>query len=271
MLKKRINTITLSAIFLVVCFIPSSLLAELKPEVTSLGIENPKQVLFMGNSYLYYNNSLHNIAVRIARAADKENSKSYKYKSVTISGGYLSDQLHAMEGYVKPGAFGYDKPFDVVILQGYSNSQVVPEKRENFDKTVKQLDKIIKASGAKTALYMTHAYGEKHKKYDPAMIEGIRKGYLETGNEVGALVIPVGLAFDAAYESKPGIKLHMDYDGSHPTKLGSYLAANVVYASLYGKSPVGNTFREREPEIDEETATFLQNVAWDTVKSFYGW
>ncbi len=47
MLNKFINTITLSAIFLVFCFSPSFLLAELKPEVTSLDIVNPKQVLFM--------------------------------------------------------------------------------------------------------------------------------------------------------------------------------------------------------------------------------
>ena len=126
MFKKCRDTLVLSTVFWAICLIPSSLLAELKPEVTSLGIDNPKQVLFMGNSYLYYNNSLHNVALRIARAADKESSKSYKYKSVTISGGYLSAQLHAMEGYVKPGAFGYDKPFDVVILQGYSDSRNRP-------------------------------------------------------------------------------------------------------------------------------------------------
>ena len=249
--------------------IPASLLAEIKPEVTSLGIDKPKQVLFIGNSYLYYNDSLHNNAVRLARAADKENSKSYKYKSATISGGYLSD--HSMESYLKPGAFGYDKPFDVVILQGYSNIQTTPEKHEKFVKVVKEFDKLIKASGAKTALYMTPAYGEKHKKYNPDMLEMNRKGYLDAGNQVDALVIPVGLAFDAAYKKKPGIKLHKDYDGSHPTKLGTYLASCVVYASLYEKSPVGNTYHEREPEIDAETVTFLQTVAWDTVKSFYGW
>ena len=118
---------------------------------------------------------------------------------------------------------------------------------------------------------MTHAYSEKHKKYDPGMMEMIRKGYLETGNQVGALVIPVGLAFDAAYKNKPDVKLHKDFDGSHPDRLGTYLASCVVYASLYGKSPVGNTYLMREPEIDAETATFLQTVAWDTVKSFYGW
>jgi hypothetical protein len=247
--------------------IPVSSFSEISPEVTSIGINNPKQILFVGNSYFYYNNSLHNHVVRLAKAADPENAKSYNFRSATISGAYL--KYHPLESYLKPGALGYDKPFDVVILQGHSASQTTPEKHEAFVNTVKDFDKLIKNSGAKTALYMTHAYSQKHKKYSPDMIEMNRTGYLDAGNQVGALVIPVGLAFQAAYEKKPGIELQQEYDGSHPTKLGTYLAACVVYASLYEQSPVGNTYHGMIP-IDAETATFLQTIAWDTVKSFYG-
>lgn len=179
-------------------------------------------------------------------------------------------KYHPVENYLKPGALGYNKPFDVVILQGHSASQTTPEKHENFVITVKEFDKFIKESGARTALFMTQAYSEKHKKYNPDMMELNRKGYLDAGNQVGALVIPVGLAFQAAYEKRLGIKLQKDYDGSHPDKIGTYLAACVVYASLYEQSPVGNTYHMLEP-IDADTAIFLQTVAWDTVKSFYGW
>lgn len=268
-LQRMNRTVIFCSLVVLVALIPSSLFAEIKPEVTRLDIDKPTHVLFVGNSYLYYNDSLHNTAVRLARAADKENAKSYKYKSATISGAYLGD--HSIESYLQPGAFRYKKPFDVVILQGHSTAQTTPEKHENFVKKVKEFDQLIKASGAKTALFMTMAYTEKHKKYNPDMVEMNRKGYLDAGNQVGALVIPVGLAFDAAYKKKPGIKLHKDYDGSHPDKLGTYLASCVVYASLYGTSPVGNTYLMRAPEIDAETANFLQTVAWDTVTSFYGW
>jgi hypothetical protein len=48
------------------------------------------------------------------------------------------------------------------------------------------------------------------------MIRKIEDMYLSVGNEVGAFVIPVGLAFEEAYRQRPDIKLHKDYDGSHP-------------------------------------------------------
>ena len=92
--------------------------------------------------------------------------------------------------------------------------------------------------------------------------------YVSAGREVGALVIPVGLAFEEAYRQRPGIRLHQDYDGSHPELIGTYLAACVVYASLYGKSPVGNSY-DYNGRIDKETAAFLQKVADDTVRKFF--
>jgi hypothetical protein len=59
------------------------------------------------------------------------------------------------------------------------------------------------------------------------------------------------------------------YDGSHPSRAGTYLAAATVYAALYGRSPVGNNF-DAFGEVDTKTRLFLQQVAWDTVKQFYG-
>ena len=47
---------------------------------------------------------------------------------------------------------------------------------------------------------------------------------------------------------------------------GTYLASCVVFAALTGRSPVGNTYLA---DIDAQTATFLQNVAWETVQEYY--
>jgi hypothetical protein len=41
----------------------------------------------------------------------------------------------------------------------------------------------------------------------------------------------------------------------------------VVFAALTGRSPVGSSYIAG---IDAQTATFLQNVAWDTVQEYYG-
>ncbi|KPK16411.1 MAG: hypothetical protein AMJ67_14465, partial [Betaproteobacteria bacterium SG8_41] len=138
-----------------------------------------------------------------------------------------------------------------------------------FREKVIEFNKIITERGGKTALYLTHAHVEPHKRANPENIRLTEDLYVSVGNEVGALVIPVGLAFEEAYRRKPDMKLHKEYDGSHPDLIGTYLAACTVYASIYGKSPVGNSY-DYFGKIDKETALFLQQVAEDTVKRFYG-
>ena len=100
------------------------------------------------------------------------------------------------------------------------------------------------------------------------MIRKVEDLYVSVGNEVGALVIPVGLAFEESYRRRPDFRLHKDYDGSHPNMNGTYLAACVVFASLYGKSPVGNSY-DYFGAVDKASAAYLQQVAWDTVQKFY--
>jgi len=146
---------------------------------------------------------------------------------------------------------------------------VFSEKRqERFRTKVIEFNKIITERGGKTALYMTHAQVKPHRRAKPENIRLLEDLYVSVGNEIGALVIPVGLAFEEAYRRKPDIKLHR-HDNNHPNLKGTYLAACTVFASIFGKSPVGNSY-DYYGEIEKEIAAFLQQVAEDTVKKFYG-
>ena len=79
------------------------------------------------------------------------------------------------------------------------------------------------------------------------------------------LVIPVGLAFANAIKKRGDLELYQP-DKRHPSPAGTYLAASTAYAALYGKSPVGNKFTAG---LDAATVELLQNVAWETVQSYY--
>lgn len=245
--------------------LPSVAVAETAPAVTDLGMEAPARVLFVGNSYLYYGDSLHNHVVRMARAAYPDDT--FTFKSATISGAYLDH--HSIASHLEPGRLGVDEPFDVVVLQGHSTATTTDAKLARFNAAVTEMDAAITATGAKTALYMTPAYIDIHKSYDPAMFGKIDDGYTEAGNRVGALVIPVGLAFEMAYERRPDMVLHKTYDGSHPSLLGTYLAAATTYATLYGKLAVGNPYTYYGAVADEDAA-FLQQVAEDAVAAYQG-
>jgi hypothetical protein len=49
-------------------------------------------------------------------------------------------------------------------------------------------------------------------------------------------LLPAGTAWAAAWRRKPGLALHAR-DGLHPSRLGTYLAALVVYSRLRNVSP----------------------------------
>jgi hypothetical protein len=51
--------------------------------------------------------------------------------------------------------------------------------------------------------------------------------------------------------------------------LGTYLAACVVYQSIYGRPVVGIDY-DYFGEVDEASAGFLQRIADETVREFYG-
>ncbi len=235
------------------------------PKVKAPQVENPMRVLLVGNSYLYYGDSLHNHLRRMVMAADPATQKKLKYKSATIGGARL--EHHNIDWLTKPGQIGVKEPFELVVLQGGSVAPLSEKRRSAFKETVAKYAEVIRARGGQVALYMTHVYVSPHKKAAPENLALTESLYVETGNENNALVIPVGLAFDEAYRRKPGIQLHKTYDGSHPDLIGTYLAAATCYASIYGRTPVGNSY-DYFGKIEPEMLKFLQQVAWDTVQGF---
>lgn len=240
---------------------------RLTPDIAQLDNAAPRRVLFVGNSYLYYNDSLHNHVERIGEEIGPHGAGEYEFKSATIGGARLSH--HPVRQLLEPGRLGIDQPFELVVLQGGSMEPLTPETRARFREKAIELSQVIRATGAQVALYMTHAYVEPDERFEPGLIDRIAPTYVSVGNELEALVIPVGLAFERAYAQRPDIELHMSFDGSHPSMLGTYLAACVVYQSLYGTSTVGIDY-DYFGEVDKDDAAFLQRVADETVRDFFG-
>lgn len=79
--------------------------------------------------------------------------------------------------------------------------------------------------------------------------------------ELGATVAPVGLAFARSRIERPDLVLYSS-DG-HPTSQGSYLAACVLYGVIFGESPLGNSYRGGQGNMDD--ARHLQRVASETL------
>lgn len=238
-----------------------------EPQVKQLDIDTPKRILFVGNSYLYYNDSLHNHVKRMGEAAGLFERSPAVYKSATIGGAALRD--HAIDHLINHTNLRVEEPFEVVVMQGTSSAALTADSRDRFKSAATESARKITQNGGRPILYMTPAYAKFHRRYSAGMTADTASLYINTGNEIGALVLPVGLAFEEAYRRRPEIVLHKPFDGSHPELLGTYLAAATVMASLYGISPIGNEY-DYFGQISKEDTLFLQTVAHDTVTQFFG-
>jgi hypothetical protein len=208
-------------------------------------------VLFVGNSFTA-RNDLPGLIAGLAAAA----GASLSHRLVSAGGASL--RMHWNKGEastaIRQGGFDY------VVLQEQSTLPIKNAAR--FHENVRLFDAAIKAAGSTTALYMTWA-----RSHAPEAQQALTDAYQSIGRETGAAVVPVGTAWQRFLAKHDAPVLH-DADGSHPTPAGSYLAACVFFAVLWGRSPVGvgdgigDGARGPSPAETKR----LQQAAWDAVR-----
>ena len=216
-----------------------------------------EKIIFVGNSYLYYNDSVHNHVEDLLR--EHLQDESIDTKLTAIGGSKL--QHHNIDQILNHKNFNLDKPADKIIFQGGSSEVITAKSRENFRLTAKNYSEKAQAMGIDTYLYMTHAYRDSDIRYEENLIEKIKLAYYEAGEISNSTVIPVGIAFEIAYRKNPNIKLHLP-DGTHPTMLGTYLASATVFTSLTEESPEGLMY-DYMGRVSAKDRIFLQKVAWE--------
>jgi hypothetical protein len=122
----------------------------------------------------------------------------------------------------------------------------------------------IRAVGATPVLLETWGRRDGWSDYGldyRAMQAAIDEGYRTLGTDLRVNVAPVGEAWQTAMLQAPAIELWQE-DGSHPSIAGTYLASCVLYARIFGQSPVGNSDTEG---LAPDLAGTLQTIAAATV------
>jgi hypothetical protein len=233
-----------------------------------------KRLLYVGNSFHYYNNSLHGHVNRLLSAAlTKHERAGLQSYSVTISGGHL--KWHAIGAYLDAGigdsSFNENNEiianpapvrFDTVLMMDCSRCPYDESTRHTFHEQVRKQGKVIREKGANPLLFMTWAYSDK-----PEMIETLSREYIRAGKDNDMGVVPAGLAFKRSLNDRPELPLHTS-DRRHPSLAGTYLAACTVLAAVYQVDPRGSPYTAGLADAD---ARFLQQVAWQTVREFETW
>jgi hypothetical protein len=208
----------------------------------------PTNVLFIGNSFTV-RNDLPGLIAHLAAA------RGQSFQHDLISAGGASLRMHWNAGTalkrIKAGKY------DCVVLQEQSTLPIKNPLR--MHENIRLFDEAIKASGAKTALYLTWA-----RQNAPETQRTITDAYMVIGEELGASVVPVGVAWQNLIRLHSHPVLH-DKDKSHPTLAGSYLAACVLFAALFDESPVG--IASDLKGLGQGDAELLQETAWTTVQA----
>ena len=201
-------------------------------------------VLFIGNSFTARNN-LPGLIEQLAAA------RGTTMQHRLISAGGASLRTHWNAGTALKAIT--EGEYDSVVLQEQSTLPVKNAKR--MHENIRLFDAAIKETGAKTVLYMTWA-----RRNAPQAQQAITDAYTTIGQELGATVVPVGLAWQRYLLAHNQPFLH-DRDESHPTLAGSYLAACVFTAVLFNKNPVG--IKLELTGLPNDAMHLLQKTAWE--------
>lgn len=177
------------------------------------------RVLFVGNSLTYFN-EMPDMLAALVRATGTE---SALVASIARPSYGLEDHWTQSVTFDRI-AEGWDV---VVLQQGPSATEGRPSLLEYSEKFATP----IRDAGAIPALYMV--WPSESRASDFA---GVSSSYSAAADLVAGLLFPAGEAWLAAWELDAAIELYGP-DRFHPSPLGSYAAAVVIYEQLTGRDP----------------------------------
>jgi hypothetical protein len=192
--------------------------------VSLLGIVQPGpdslRILFIGNS-LTYENDLPGMVCQLARSVGR------KLVCDSLALPDYGLEQHWQSG--KARTLIATGQWDVVVLQ--QGPSALPESRRVLVDYTRRFDTEIKKAGARTALYMV--WPSRQRRGD---MEGVSQSYRAAAKAIDGLLLPVGDAWRAALMADRDLPLYAA-DGFHPSGVGTYLAALVVYRHLLAVPP----------------------------------
>ncbi len=182
-----------------------------------------RRVLFIGNS-LTEANGLPALVETLSR---QSGGTPISTASVVVGGFSLEDHWNQGTAQRRIAEGGWS----IVVLQQGPSS--LPASQVALRQWTTRFDAVIRASGARTALYMVWPESNRRDAFD-----AVSRSYARAAEDVAGILFPVGEAWRAAWRRDPDVPLY-GADGFHPTPTATYLAALVIYQQITGTSPVG--------------------------------
>jgi hypothetical protein len=181
------------------------------------------RVLFVGNSYTYYNNLIQMVSL-ISESID---TKLICTKS-TVGGTNLGEHWREEKG-LRSKTLIQEGAYDIVVFHDHSLRPIeAPDSLLHYGSLICEL---IKSKKARPFLYNTWA-----REKNPASQEIINDSYERLSRQCGAARVRVGDSWQAYLKQSPKASLYSG-DGSHPSNLGTFIAALCFVKAITGKLP----------------------------------
>jgi len=211
----------------------------------------------LGNSYTYYNGGVDGML----RAFFSDAGSPREVAALTKGGSnwqYHASQASAT-GTPHHKALSQGSTWGFVVVQDqsirpalccYTDPKFTDPGFTESTQALLELDKKIEAVGARTVFYQTWGRRDGHSTRSylstfVAMNDFVEQGYehyasLVTRPGRTPLIAPVGRAFRLIYDDQRSFFYRLyDPDASHPSALGTYLAACVLYSTITGAAAAG--------------------------------
>jgi len=243
-----------------------------------------QEALFIGNSFTFGGG---NSTLKAAGGVPKmvaaiAESKGRALGTKMLAVGGKDWGFHLQQPATRP-ALG-EKKWDWVVLQDYSTKPTHLGSMAEFLQNGETLYRAARqdAPQAKVVLYETWARGKGDGLYGPSkkqfadpqqMTAELVQGYETLAQKLEAIdpgtqveIAPVGKAFALWTEKYPDQNIYAK-DTHHANAQGSYLAALVLYATLFQDTPTGATDKPLGIAIEPKMAGQMQEVAAEVTKA----
>ena len=251
-------------------------------------------ILMIGNSYTYW----YNTEIMIQKMLEEDDATiSVRCESIAKGGYWLEDHLD--EGIPELA----DRDWDYVVLQDHSLIPGLYDTNTSYREdsyycsdvfncsmtTISAMSERISNSTSnfgvhKPKIILFETWGRQNgysgpefggglgesglykdfKTMQDRLTEGYNR-YQQIESDTTIEVAPVGQAFRASYNSDENTfnSLYWFFDDSHPSRVGSYLSACVIYAKITNKSPVGQNYKPYG--VNYSDRDLMQQIAESTV------
>ena len=202
-------------------FVVLFLAAPLRAQDATSDLERVR-ILFIGNSYTFFHDLPRTLqAMGLASApAVAVDVGSALVGGATLERHWEDDGLRAR---IRDGEWDY------VVLQEQSLRPI--EDPDAMLLYAGRFAEVIHAAGAKPVLFMSWA-----RQSRPASQDSLDRSFLRVAREIDAIPVPVGAAWKEFQRIEPSHGLYAP-DGSHPSPLGSFIAATAFHRALLGALP----------------------------------